>query len=326
MMPPHVSIVVLSYDRPALLGEALDSLLAQTYRDFEITVVDNPSPSSAEVARAVAARPRVRLLANRANEGYAGGMNRGIERAAGPYVLLTEDDIVLGRECVERLVAHLDAHPSTAMAAPVLFNRAAGTIRCAGVEIVPGGVFRKRVIGAGEPDAGQFREPFEVNCLDGAVLLARTGLLQSLGGFREDFFMYAESNDLCARIVKAGLRLAVVPGARAAHFEPPAGAAVSPEIEFHKLKNFFAFYLLHAPARVLPEFFCRYVLLGALRAAAGRGARVRPFLRAVLWAAGRAPALLKDRRGGAGKPDAGGRATPAREAVRAAREGRGAAE
>jgi N-acetylglucosaminyl-diphospho-decaprenol L-rhamnosyltransferase len=296
---PSVSVVVLSHNRPALLGEALDSVLAQTYREMEVTVVDNPSPSSAEVARVASARGGVRLLANRSNEGYTGGMNRGLRGASAPYVLLTEDDIVLEPDCVARLVAHMEAHPSIMLAAPVILNRGAGTIRCAGAEVTLGGVYRKRVYGAGEADAGQFREPFEVGQLDGAVLLARADFLRALGGFREEFFMYAEVVELCLRATKAGGRLAVVPRARVSHFEPRGGEAGAAGLDFHRLKNFFALYLLHAPARVLPEFCCRYVLLGALRTLSGRGAARRAFFSALWWAARRAPSLWRERGAGA---------------------------
>ena len=50
---PTVSVVVLSYNRPAYLAEALASIRAQTFGPCEVTVVDNPSPASEEVARVV---------------------------------------------------------------------------------------------------------------------------------------------------------------------------------------------------------------------------------------------------------------------------------
>ena len=101
---PTVSVVLLSYNRPAYLREALDSLLAQSYENLEITVVDNPSPASAEIARLVGQYPNIKLIRNESNLGYAGGMNRGIESASGRYVCLTEDDIVLEKDCIRRLV------------------------------------------------------------------------------------------------------------------------------------------------------------------------------------------------------------------------------
>ena len=109
---PSVSVVLLSYNRPALLAEALASIQAQTYRACEVTVVDNPSPASEEVARLVGRFPDLRLFRSPFNLGYAGGMNRGLELSSGEYTLITEDDIVLDRDCLRRLVEYMVADRS----------------------------------------------------------------------------------------------------------------------------------------------------------------------------------------------------------------------
>jgi GT2 family glycosyltransferase len=297
---PTVSVVVLSYDRPALLREALDSLAAQTHAPLEVIVVDNHSPSSEEVARVAAGRARVRLVRNGRNLGFAAGMNQGVAGAAGEYVYLTEDDIVLDHDCIRHLVGHAARAPGDGLLSPLMYNKASGTIRFAGADVILGGVYRKKVHGEGEADRGQFREPFEVTQVDGAVIFARTEFLRRLGGFREEFFMYVEAVELCVRVAKSGGRMTLVPRAKVYHFEPPPGANISAEFAFHRLKNFFSLYLLHARARHLPEFFCRYALLGLPRAA-DEGS-LRPFLRALLWTARRAPSLLRERLGVPGPP------------------------
>lgn len=290
---PTVSVVVLSYNRPAYLAEALASIRAQSYGPCEVTVVDNPSPASEEVARVVEQFADFKLFRSRDNLGYAAGMNRGLELSAGEYTLLTEDDIVLDPDCLRRLVEHMEADPETGIAGPVIYNKSAGTIRCAAGDFELGGVYRIRIHGAGERDEGQFPRPLRVTYIDGAVMFARTGFWRHLGGFREEFFMYGESVELCAKAAKTGKALTLVPQAKVYHFEPPPGANSSPEFFFHRYKNFFALYLLHARARYLPEFFARYAGLGLLRAA-GNGS-LRPFVRALVWTARRTPSLLRER-------------------------------
>jgi GT2 family glycosyltransferase len=293
---PSVSVVVLSYNRPALLSEALASLRAQTHQACEVTVVDNPSPASEEVARVVEKFPDYRLLRNHANVGYAAGMNRGLELSAGDYTLITEDDIVLERDCVRRLVEYAEADPETGMSGPLICNRSDGTIRCAGGDFELGGVFRMKINGECERDVGQFARPVRVTYIDGAVMFARSDFWRVLGGFREEFFMYVEAVELCAKALKTGKRLTLVPGAKVYHFDPPPGANISPEFSFHRYKNLFALYLLHAHARYMPEFLCRYAGLGLARAVANGS--LRPFLRALAWTARRAPSLLRERAGG----------------------------
>lgn len=291
---PTVSIVLLSYNRPTLLEEALASLLHQSYENIEVTVVDNPSPASGEIARVVSQYPQVRLIQNDVNLGYSGGMNKGIASASGAYVCLTEDDIVLESDCIQQLVKHLEADPSAALIAPISYSKTARTIICAGGNFALDGVYRKEVYGAGEQDAGQFAEPFDVNYIDGATMFARRDFWTRFKGFREEFFMYVDAVELCARVRKAGGRLTIVPQAKVFHFEA-AAHAVSPEIEFHKLKNFFSLYLLHAPARVLPEFICRYAVWDTLRSVFMRNRRLRPRFRALFWALRRTPQLLRER-------------------------------
>src|SRR5882724_7591812 len=118
-----VSVVLLSYNRPNLLDQVLASIRDQSYENIEVTVVDNPSDASSEVARVVSDYANVRLIQNPQNLGYAGGMNRGIANASGDFVYLTEDDIVLAPDCIQRLVDYFEANPSSDLAAPVIYNK-----------------------------------------------------------------------------------------------------------------------------------------------------------------------------------------------------------
>lgn len=292
---PKVSIVLLSFNRPTYLQEALSSLRNQSYRNTEITVVDNKSPASFEVMQIVGQFPGVKLIRNERNLGYAGGMNKGIEQASGDYVLLTEDDIVLDDDCIKQLLEHMDQNASADLITPIIYNKTAKTIRCAGGDVVLGGVYRKKMYGAGECDTGQFSEAFDVNYIDGATMFARKDFWERFKGFREEYFMYAEAVELCARVRKSGRKMTVVPQAKVYHIEP-ADETTSPEIEFHRTKNFFSLYILHAPARCLPEFVCRYAVINTVRTMMGRTENRRgTFLKALLWVVKRTPSLMKER-------------------------------
>src|SRR4029077_7078840 len=105
-----------------------------------------------------------------------------------------------------------------------------------------GSTYRMCINAAGQrvlPDA----EPFETMYLPGAMIAARTSVLREIGGFHPDFFMYGEDVELCARTLKKGLKIAVVPRARVYHHEPP-DTPVSALLTFHKQKNLAALYLL----------------------------------------------------------------------------------
>lgn len=293
-LQPLISVVLLSHDRPEFLREALVSLLQQSHENLEISVVDNLSPASEEVARIVGQYPKVKLIRNSLNLGYTGGMNIGIEQATGDYVLLTEDDIVLEKDCIQQLVEYMGKHSSADLVAPIIYNKTENTIRCAGGDFVLGGVFGMTVYGADEPNTGQFPRPFEVNYLAGATLFARKDFWKLFRGFREEYFMYVDDVELCARVKRAGKRLTVVPQAKVYHFEPRDGKR-SREMEFHRFKNHFGLYFLHARLRVLPEFYLRYGVVNLLRAVGSDRKIVWSMIKAWAWFLLKTPSLVRER-------------------------------
>jgi GT2 family glycosyltransferase len=292
---PLVTVVVLSYDRPDLLRRAVASVLAQTYPHVEVIVVDNRSASSDRVRDVVRQSGPVRFVANESNLGFTGGMNKGLSEATGEYVYLTEDDIELDPRCLEELIDYLQQHPVIGLAGPIMFNRLAGTIRCAGGRFELGAVYRMTIFGVSDGQHRAFSEPFAVAYLPGSMMCARLTLWRQLGGFRDDFFMYGEDVEMCARVVEQGHGMAVVPAAKVFHYEP-ADAGGSSLLAFHKQKNLAALYFLHASCRVLPEFVVRYGFIGFLRLLARDPSHLAPFLEAWWWLFANSPRLVAARR------------------------------
>ena len=91
---PTVSVVVPAYNREGTLPRTLDSVLAQTFEDFEVLVVDDGSADgTAAVAEAYAGRDdRVRLLRQPKNAGVSAARNRGLREARGEFVAFLDSD------------------------------------------------------------------------------------------------------------------------------------------------------------------------------------------------------------------------------------------
>jgi GT2 family glycosyltransferase len=290
---PAVSVVLLSFNRPNLLSQALEALLGQTQSISEILVVDNRSPRSGEVAEVVGRFPTVRLIANDTNLGFTGGMNVGLAHATGEYILVTEDDLILDPNCIEVLMGYVPAHPEVALAGGLMVNHTSGTLRCAGGELRLGTRYEKRVHGWDEEDCGQFPLPLEVTYLPGGFLLARRSDWQRWGGFHPSFYLYYEDDELCLRVVREGGQIVMIPQARVRHFEPDPGPCPG-WLERIKIRNLLQLGLLHVPARRLPVFLARYAILPLLA-----GIRLEPrawlHFRALLDLLGRLPWLLSER-------------------------------
>lgn len=291
---PVVSIVVVSHDRPDYLPRVLDSIVEQSYPSLEIIVVDNKSSTSHQIARIVQGYEAVTLVQNNSNLGFTGAMNRGIEAATGDYVHCTLDDVVLERDCISQLLSHAQKQRIDGLLSGILLNEDGATIRGAGGVFVLSPIFKRRIIGAGELDAGQFVEPYQVNYIPGGMIFSRLDFMRRFNGFRREFFMYTEDTELCARVTKAGHTITVVPRAKVYVLDAPH-AFKSEGIAFHKVKNLFCLYLLHAQLRVLPEFYLRYGVINLLRALLSDRKIVWPTIKAWGWLLLKSPSLVKER-------------------------------
>lgn len=110
-MRPKVSVVMAVYNGEKYLREAVDSILGQTFTDFEFIVVDDSSTDrSAEIVGAYA-DPRVILVRNERNLGLTLSLNRGLDLARGEYVARMDCDDISLSERLARQVAFMDANP-----------------------------------------------------------------------------------------------------------------------------------------------------------------------------------------------------------------------
>jgi glycosyltransferase involved in cell wall biosynthesis len=115
---PRVSIVVPNYNHERYLAARLDSIFAQTYRDYEVILLDDcSSDRSAELLAAYAERPRVaELVLNRSNLGPFGQWQLGMAKAKGEYLWIAESDDVAEPAFLEHMVAALDGRPAVGVA------------------------------------------------------------------------------------------------------------------------------------------------------------------------------------------------------------------
>jgi glycosyltransferase involved in cell wall biosynthesis len=115
--PGLVSIVVASYNHAGYLTQRMDSLVAQTYPNIEILVIDDCSPdNSVEILERYASNPRVTLIRREKNGGWVAVSNQGIEMARGEYILFANCDDDCSPTVIERLVEAISASPTIGIA------------------------------------------------------------------------------------------------------------------------------------------------------------------------------------------------------------------
>lgn len=232
---PLVSVIVLNWNRKDLLDACLNSLAAQSFRDFEVVLLDNGSEDgSADYVRTH--YPWVRLVELKRNIGFAGGNNRALEASRGDYIVTLNNDTKADPAFLRALVDAADADPHVGMVAAKMLNfYQPERIDSVGVKAAPNGMGYN--IGVGETDAGQYDRPVPVFGPCAGAALYRRSLIVDVGFFDADFFAYYEDLDLAWRAQLAGWRCVTAPRAIVYHIHSATGGQGSPFTVYHIQRN-----------------------------------------------------------------------------------------
>jgi glycosyltransferase involved in cell wall biosynthesis len=182
MKAPKVSVCVPTYNYARYLPEAIESVLSQTFTDFELLVIDDHSPdNSREVMENYARRDdRIVFSVNDRNLGMVANWNLCLERARGEYVrFLFGDDYLVSPEALGSMVEVLDRYPRVVLTGSArevvdessrrkrIVSRFPDRSRYRGVEVVRRSLLEERNL-VGEPSAVMFRRPAALRGFDPA--------------------------------------------------------------------------------------------------------------------------------------------------------------
>src|SRR5262249_42733298 len=107
---PQVSVVIPTYNRAESILRALDSVLAQTYEDFELIIVDDGSHDDTAILIRDVGDHRIRVIIHDTNKGAAAARNTAIRAASGHYIAFLDSDDFWAPEKLERQLAYMAAH------------------------------------------------------------------------------------------------------------------------------------------------------------------------------------------------------------------------
>jgi GT2 family glycosyltransferase len=227
LTPVLISVVIVNWNGKHLLGECLDSLLAQGLGGVEIILVDNGSQDgSAEYVRERYAAVRVVSLPE--NLGFAGGNNAGIRSASGKYIALLNNDTKVDPEWLPSLLKEAESGPHRVgmWASKILSYDNPGIVDNVGLLMYPDGLGRGK--GRLEKDEGQYDKAGEAFFPSGCAGLYRREMLDEIGLFDVKFFAYADDVDLGLRARLAGWQCIYVPSAKVYHKYSASSSAHSP--------------------------------------------------------------------------------------------------
>ncbi|MBU2478892.1 MAG: glycosyltransferase family 2 protein [Gammaproteobacteria bacterium] len=239
-MSNRVAIILINWNGLQDTLACLGSLATQTYRDCTTIVVDNHSSEDISVINVT--YPDVVVIRNQDNLGFCGGNNIGINKAAEldiEYCWILNNDTEVAPDCLAHLVNALDGDPDVAAVAhPIIYYDDRRLYWFAG------GVFRQGLPKHRDymaPIANAGTDSTTTEYLTGCSFLARTRVLQKLGGFDEHYFCYVEDVDLSIRIKEQGHRLGYVPEAVVWHKVSRSAGVRSPLKLYYKSRNMLYF-------------------------------------------------------------------------------------
>ena len=224
-----VSIIIVNWNTKKLLKDCLTSIYEQRRdMDFEVIVVDNcSSDGSAEMVRTEF--PKVTLIENRENRGFAAANNQAIAIANGRYILLLNSDTIVLDKAIEKTVSFADANPeaaafgcrvlnpdrtvqTTCFMFPSILNMLLSSTYL--YKFFPGNKF----FGREQMTWWDRNDVREVDVVTGCFILVRSEAIEQVGILDERFFMYGEETDWCYRFKKNGWKIMFTPAGQIIHF------------------------------------------------------------------------------------------------------------
>ncbi|KAF0218728.1 MAG: glycosyl transferase family [Geobacteraceae bacterium] len=259
-----VSIIIVNWDGRCHLETCLDSLEAQTFRDFEVIVVDNGS-TDGSVPFVRERYPWVHLVELPKNTGFATGNNIGLTHAAGEYIVVLNNDTKADAEWLARLVGVADAYPRAGMVGSRICSfEDPDVIDSLGHGVCRDGMSRGR-FRLRRYSTLKMNEVEEIFFPSACVALYRRAMLNDIGFFDDDFFAYAEDTDLGLRGRLAGWDAVLATKAVVYHKYSGTGGVFSPfklylverNHYWAALKNFPLHVLLLVPLFTLARYWAQ---------------------------------------------------------------------
>ena len=251
---PKAAVVILNYNGILHLERFLPSVYNSVYPNLELVLGDNSSTDSS-VAFVKDAFPRVRIIQNDKNYGYAEGYNQVLKQVDADYFILLNSDVEVTPDWIGPVIRLMEQDDSIAAAQPKLKSWAyRGQFEYAGAA---GGFIdrygypfcRGRVFDTLETDTGQYNDFIEVFWASGAAKFIKKKFWELSGGFDSNFFAHMEEVDLCWRLKNQGYKIMYCPQSVVYHVGGGTLEAGSPRKTYLNFRNSLAMLQKNLPPR-----------------------------------------------------------------------------
>lgn len=271
-----VTIIFVNYKTKDLTSNAIKSVMEKTVGlDYEIFVVDNNSQDGS-IEAIEKEFPNINIIKNSVNAGFGSANNLAIKQAKGKYILCLNTDTILINNAIKIMFDFMEKPENKKFAA------------CGGYLVDGNG--KPCACGGNFPNLTEiiwkiglrkiFKEYYKnfsltlnsndskfiknIDYITGADIFFRKSVLDKVGLFDEQIFMYFEETDLCKRIANAGYNVSIISDARIIHLEQQSSSDNIERIKRSKRSEFYYFNKYHKKQVLLIKFLylCLYFIDG----------------------------------------------------------------
>lgn len=222
-----VSVIIVNYNTLELTKNTIESVFKKTEGlNYEVILVDNASTDGSVEYFENNYKEKIIFIQNRENLGFGKANNKGIEIAKGKYIFLLNSDTLLINNAIKILFDFMEQNIESGVCGGNLYDRDNKPVHSFKKELVNiysdfdfiknfilKFIYKKRM------DFNYTNKNIEVGYITGADMFIRKKMLEKVGIFDSDFFMYFEETELTARIKSSGKKIISVPQAKIIHLE-----------------------------------------------------------------------------------------------------------
>lgn len=223
----EVSIIIVNYNTLELTKNTIKSIIEKTKDiSYEIILVDNNSnDSSKDFFSSKSYESKINFIKSNKNLGFGKANNLGINIAKGKYIFLLNSDTLLINNAIKILFDFMEINSKVGVCGGNLYDENRNPAHSYNIQPriffdfyeiykkIYFKIFKKRL------DFNYTSKPLEVGYITGADMFIRKNILEKVGYFDPEFFMYFEETELSFRIKKAGYKIYSVPEAKIIHLE-----------------------------------------------------------------------------------------------------------
>lgn len=250
-MAPKISIIIVNYNGFKVIKKCIDSILNQSYKNYEIIIVDNNSYDSS-ISLLKEYENKLKIIVLNENKGFAGGNIEGLKYAKGEYIVLLNNDTEVDVNWLKNLIKPMLDDPEIGICASKMIKYGTNCIDSAGDGCTTTG--RGFKIGENEEHEKYTKSRYVFGACAGAVAY-RKKMLNEIGFFDDDFFLIHEDTDLNFRAQLAGWKCYYVHSAIVYHKVRSTIGVMSDIAVYYSVRNAEYVWLKNVPLILMMKYF-----------------------------------------------------------------------